>query len=128
MRPNRPGARGCPDTTSPGGGALQAVLAQPRSAVLRSQHRPTSLRTPRRSGRRRFKSCLRLESDGTEYPNKEVRVDSTLAPDYNLSDQPGRAVLLDADLGSLCLPIHNCLAARLPNAWPPSRSSAVMVK
>ena len=28
MRPNRPGARGCPDPTSPGGGALQAVLAR----------------------------------------------------------------------------------------------------
>ena len=40
-----------------------------------------------------------------ECPNKEGRVDSTLAPDYNLSDWPGRG-LLDADLGSLCLPIH----------------------
>ena len=85
--------------------ALRHSLVSPRSAVLR-HHRRMSRRTPRRSGHRRFKSCLRLESDGTEYPNKEVRVDSTLAPDYNLSDQPGRGVLFDADLGSLCLPIH----------------------
>ena len=28
MRPNRRGAQGCPDTTSPGGGALQTVLAR----------------------------------------------------------------------------------------------------
>ena len=28
LRPNRRGAQGCPDTTSPGGGALQAVLAR----------------------------------------------------------------------------------------------------
>ena len=28
MRPYRPGARGCPDTTSPSGGALRAVLAR----------------------------------------------------------------------------------------------------
>ena len=32
---------------------------------------------------------------------KEVRVDSTLARVYNLSDQPGRGVLFDADLGHL---------------------------
>ena len=42
-----------------------------------------------------------------EQAEQEVRVDSTLPPDYNLSDQPGRGVLLNADLGSLCLPIHN---------------------
>ena len=136
MRPNRPGARGCvPETTSSAEGpyrpswldfssgtgpkcapkladrAISAFLGvrhslvSPRSAVLR-HHRTMSRRTPRRSGLRRFKSCLRLESDGTEYPNKEIRVDSTLAPGYNLSDQPGRGVLFDADLGSLCLPIH----------------------
>ena len=28
MRPYRPGARGCPDTTLPGRGALQAVLVR----------------------------------------------------------------------------------------------------
>ena len=28
MRPNRLGAQGCPDSTSPGGGALQAVLSR----------------------------------------------------------------------------------------------------
>ena len=133
MRPYRPAAWGCPDTTSPGEVALQAVLARsfsrhraevcpearthraisafpafrrslvsPKAAVLQSQHRPTSLRTPRRSRRRRF----RLESDGTEYSHKEVRVDSPLAPDYYLSDQSRRGILFDADLGSLCLPIH----------------------
>ena len=33
---------------------------------------------------------LRAETRVKEYPNKEGWLDSTLAPDYNLSDQPGR--------------------------------------
>ena len=115
MRPNRPGAGGCPDTTSPGGGvlhrpsshvfspgtgpkcapkladrAVSPFLALRRSRVAHG--RLSSATTgrcrgahPRRSGCRRFKSCLRLASDTKECPNKEVRVDSTLAPDYNLT-------------------------------------------
>ena len=47
-----------------------------------------------------------LFSQSRTDPNKEVRGDSTLAPDYNLSDQPETGVLFDADLESLCLPIH----------------------
>ena len=49
-------------------------LVSPRSAVL-GHHRPMPHRTARRSGIRRFKSYLRLESDRAEYPNKEVRLD-----------------------------------------------------
>ena len=48
--------------------------------------------------------CLRTHRRS---PAREVRVDSTLPPVYNLSDQPGRGVLFSADLGSLCLPIQN---------------------
>ena len=113
MRPDRAAARGYSGTTLPGGGALQAVLERsfptpngigPRSShtgpcrppigtirhslVARVDrpppHRPWPGGHPRAPGRYRFKSCLRLQSNGTEHPNKEVSVDSTLAPVYNL--------------------------------------------
>ena len=44
-----------------------------------------------------------LQSHEAEHPNKEVRVDSTLVPVYNLSDQPGRGAFSMPTLGSLCL-------------------------
>ena len=44
--------------------AVRHSLVSPKSAALRSQHRPTSPRTPRRSGRRRFKSCAARHPPG----------------------------------------------------------------
>ena len=83
-------------------------LLSPRSAVLR--HHPVDvaahLSVLRLSSVQEL-SPARIRWHGVpEQAEQEVRVDSTLPPDYNLSDQPGRGVLLNADLGSLCLPIH----------------------
>ena len=50
MRPNRRGAQGCPDTTSPGGGALQAVVARSfsrhRAEVCPEAHTPGHIGIP----------------------------------------------------------------------------------
>ena len=124
MRPNRPAPGGVSRYHLARWRALQAVLAlffsRPRIEMCPAARRPGNFgmpgspslsriaqvgdpsatagrcrgARPRGSGCRRFKSCLQLASDTNEYPHKKVTVDSTLAPDYNLSDQPGRGVLL----------------------------------
>ena len=57
MRPTRRGAPGCPDTTSPGGGALQAVVArsfsQHRAEVLPEARTPGYIGIPGPNPRRR---------------------------------------------------------------------------
>ena len=126
MRPDRAGGHGLSTCHLGRRRALQAVLARffrapdrigpearlgnhpALSRVARVYLPATSIDAP--TATRSFpaavgSSCLRLQSHGAEHPNNEVRVDSTLAPVYNLSDQPGRGVPFNAGLGSLCLPI-----------------------
>ena len=58
MRPYRPGARGCPDTTSPSGGALRAVLARCLFGRRTEMH-PESRRSGIPAPGRQSSACLR---------------------------------------------------------------------
>ena len=102
LRPSSPDPGPVPTAT----GAATVPTGTPHARYEQDANQRSAIPGARRAQRthcrvrcRRFRSCLRLGSVGTVYPHKEVSVDSTRVPVYNLSDQPGRGVLLNADLG-----------------------------
>ena len=128
MRPYRPGARGCPGTTLPGRGALQAVLvrffpdAGPQCAP-----KPAPCRHGWPLHHRRCMSglrlvSLRLVSDGAEYPNRErVGRYVTVLSDHGFDQRTATTALSGAPQGTA-----TAGAGALPTtAGPPLPSAAL---